>query len=143
MRSFHVKENPIGSAVSEILRYKLTNKQTDIVLLCIIDKLVQLRGYSLFLYVLPYVKNIVYQLLFKINDIFCEYNMKHQVYNLHSPSVCRLSHKNLGIYIFGLYTEYLLYNSLYPLVHPQFLCFATYVCCHPCYFSIYVNKIRN
>ena len=33
MRSYRVKENPIGSVVSEILRYK----QTDIVLLCIID----------------------------------------------------------------------------------------------------------
>ena len=33
MRSYSVKENPIGSTVSEILRYK----QTDIVLLCIRD----------------------------------------------------------------------------------------------------------
>ena len=33
MRSYPVKENQIGSAVSEILRYK----QTNIVLLCIID----------------------------------------------------------------------------------------------------------
>ena len=36
-----VKENPNGSAVSEILQYKQTDKQTikqtDIVLLCIID----------------------------------------------------------------------------------------------------------
>ena len=37
MVSYRVKENPIGSAVSEILQYKQTNKQTDIVLLCIID----------------------------------------------------------------------------------------------------------
>ena len=33
MRSYPVSENPIGSAVSEILWYR----QTDIVLLCIID----------------------------------------------------------------------------------------------------------
>ena len=39
MRSYPVKENPIGSAVSEILRYKQTNRHTDIVLLCIIDDL--------------------------------------------------------------------------------------------------------
>ena len=43
MRSYPVKENPIGLAVSEILSYKQTNrqtnKQTDIVLLCIIDNL--------------------------------------------------------------------------------------------------------
>ena len=47
MRSYPVKENPIGSAVSEILRYKQTDKQTDkqtnrltdIVLLCIIDRI--------------------------------------------------------------------------------------------------------
>ena len=42
MKSYSVKENPIGPAVSEILRYKQTNKQSDrqadIVLLCIIDK---------------------------------------------------------------------------------------------------------
>ena len=42
MRSYPVKENQIGSAVSEILRYKQTDKQTgrqtDIVLLCIKDK---------------------------------------------------------------------------------------------------------
>ena len=41
MRSYPVKGNPIGSAVSDILRYKQTdkqtNRQTDIVLLCIID----------------------------------------------------------------------------------------------------------
>ena len=41
MRRYPVKENPIGSAVSEILGYKQTdrqtNKQTDIVILCIID----------------------------------------------------------------------------------------------------------
>ena len=46
MRSYPVKENPIGSAVSEILvtnkqtdklTDKQTDKQTDIVLLCIID----------------------------------------------------------------------------------------------------------
>ena len=37
MRSYPVKENPFGSAVSEILCYKQTNRQTDIVLLCIID----------------------------------------------------------------------------------------------------------
>ena len=45
MRSYPAKENPIGSADSEILRYKQTDKQTDrqidrqtdIVLLCIID----------------------------------------------------------------------------------------------------------
>ena len=29
MRSYLVKENPIGSAVSEILRYKQPDKQTD------------------------------------------------------------------------------------------------------------------
>ena len=29
MRSYPVKENPTGSAVSEILRYKHTNKQTN------------------------------------------------------------------------------------------------------------------
>ena len=33
MRSYTVKENPIDSAVSEILRYKQTNKQTNILLL--------------------------------------------------------------------------------------------------------------
>ena len=33
MRSYPVKKNPIGSAVSDLLRYK----QTDTVLLCIID----------------------------------------------------------------------------------------------------------
>ena len=38
MRSYPVKENRIGSVVSEILYYKQTNRQTDIVLLCIIDK---------------------------------------------------------------------------------------------------------
>ena len=37
MKSYPVKENPICSAVSEILRYKQTKRQTDIVLLCIID----------------------------------------------------------------------------------------------------------
>ena len=38
MKSYPVKENPIGLAVSEILRYKRTDGQTDIiVLLCIID----------------------------------------------------------------------------------------------------------
>ena len=35
MRSY--PDNPIGSAVNEILRYKQTNRQTDTVLLCIID----------------------------------------------------------------------------------------------------------
>ena len=29
MRSYHVNENPIVSAVSEILRYKKANKKTD------------------------------------------------------------------------------------------------------------------
>ena len=38
MRSYPVKEDQIGSAVTEILRYKQTGRQTDIVLLCIIDK---------------------------------------------------------------------------------------------------------
>ena len=38
MRSYPVKENLIGSSVSEILRYKQTDRQTDIVLLCIIDE---------------------------------------------------------------------------------------------------------
>ena len=33
MRSYPVKENPTGLAVSEILRYKHTNKQTHILLL--------------------------------------------------------------------------------------------------------------
>ena len=33
MRSYHVKENPIGSAVSENLWYKQTDKQTHILLL--------------------------------------------------------------------------------------------------------------
>ena len=33
MRSHPVKEDPIGSAVSEILRYKHTDRQTDILLL--------------------------------------------------------------------------------------------------------------
>ncbi len=28
-RSYLVKENPIGSAVSDVLRYRQTNKQTD------------------------------------------------------------------------------------------------------------------
>ena len=37
MRSYPVNENPICSAVSENLRYKQTDRQTDIVLLCIID----------------------------------------------------------------------------------------------------------
>ena len=37
MRNYPVKENPIGLAVSKILRYKQTNRQTDIVLLCIIE----------------------------------------------------------------------------------------------------------
>ena len=61
MRSYPVKKNPIGSAVSEILRYKQTdrqtnrqtnkqtdrqtNRQTDIVLLCIIDILVTLNSF--------------------------------------------------------------------------------------------------
>ena len=48
MRSYPVKENPISLAVSEILRYKQTdrqrNKQTDIVLLCIIDTLLFTEG---------------------------------------------------------------------------------------------------
>ena len=39
MRSYPVKENPIGSVVNEILQYKQTNKQIDIVLLCFIDYL--------------------------------------------------------------------------------------------------------
>ena len=29
MRSYYVKENPIGSVVSEILRYKQRHRQTD------------------------------------------------------------------------------------------------------------------
>ena len=29
MRSYPVKENPIGSAVSEILQYRQTDRQTD------------------------------------------------------------------------------------------------------------------
>ena len=33
MRSYPVKENPIGSAVTEILRYKHTNTQTNILFL--------------------------------------------------------------------------------------------------------------
>ena len=33
MRSYPVKENPFGSAVSEILLYRQTNKQIDISLL--------------------------------------------------------------------------------------------------------------
>ena len=37
MRSYPVKKNPIDSAVSEILRYKKTDRQIDIVLLCIKD----------------------------------------------------------------------------------------------------------
>ena len=40
-RSYPVKESPIGSAVSEILRYTQTDRQTDILLLyykvCLID----------------------------------------------------------------------------------------------------------
>ena len=68
MKSYPVKENPIGSAVSEILRYKQTdrqtnkqtnkqkdkqtdrptnrqtNKQTDIVLLCIIYSNLDIRN---------------------------------------------------------------------------------------------------
>ena len=41
MRTYPVKENPIGSVDSEILWYKQTDRQTDrqtgIVLLCIVD----------------------------------------------------------------------------------------------------------
>ena len=37
MKSYPVKENPIGSAVSDILTDKQTDRQTDIVLLCIIN----------------------------------------------------------------------------------------------------------
>ena len=33
MKNYPVKENHIGSAVSEIIRYKQTNKQTHILLL--------------------------------------------------------------------------------------------------------------
>ena len=33
MRSYHVKENPIGSAVTEIIEYKQTDRQTHILLL--------------------------------------------------------------------------------------------------------------
>ena len=39
MRSYPVKENPIGSAVSEILCYKQTGRQTSFfLLLCIIEE---------------------------------------------------------------------------------------------------------
>ena len=48
MKSYPVKVNIFGSAVSEILRYKQTNKQTDIVLLCIIDFRFMLLGKSIY-----------------------------------------------------------------------------------------------
>ncbi len=38
MRSYPVKDNPIGSTVSEILRYRQTHRQTHILLLYYKDK---------------------------------------------------------------------------------------------------------
>ena len=46
MRSYPVKDNPIDSAVSQILRYKQTNRQTDIILLCFIDRFIAIDGLS-------------------------------------------------------------------------------------------------
>ena len=62
MRSYPVKENPICSAVTEILRYKQTDKRADIVLLCIIDEGVASN--------LPKSKLQSYPII-KSNKLFC------------------------------------------------------------------------
>ena len=56
MRSYPVKENPIGSAVNEILRYKQRDRQTDIVLLYFKDWLCfQVRLEEDFVLQLPFL----------------------------------------------------------------------------------------
>ena len=62
MKSYPVKENPIGLAVSEILRYKRTDRQTDIVLLCIIDICT--------LYVHGYNIEVIYELKISAASLF-------------------------------------------------------------------------
>ena len=44
MRSYHVKENPIGSVVSEILQYQETDKKIDILLFYYNDRLARSFG---------------------------------------------------------------------------------------------------
>ena len=48
MRSYPVKENPIGAAVSEILRYRHTNRQKDILLLYYKDWVLEAVGIYLY-----------------------------------------------------------------------------------------------
>ena len=63
MRSYTVNENYIGSAVIEIFRYRQTDTQTNIVLLCVI--------YLLFVKVKVYQINENYEGLFMCENKNC------------------------------------------------------------------------
>ena len=63
MRSYPVKENPIGSAVSEILWYKQTDTQTKILLLYYKDH-----------------KNLLSKINIRLNSNFSFWNLKFKIW---------------------------------------------------------------